>query len=35
MRNVVLDEIVLKCFYNICKYYNLNEKIIYKYLKLM
>ena len=35
MRDGVVDEIVLKCFYNICKYYNLNEKIIDKYLKLM
>ena len=35
MEDVVLDETVLKCFYNICKYYNLNEKIIDKYLKLM
>ena len=32
MRDGVLDEIVLKCFYEICKYYNVNMEIIDKYL---
>lgn len=38
MRDVVkyekiVDEKVLKCYYNICRYYNIEEKIIGKFLK--
>lgn len=32
MKDVVVDEIVLKCFCEICKYYNLDMEIIGKYL---
>lgn len=34
MEDVVLDEIVLKCFYNICNYYKKDKEIITKYLQI-
>lgn len=39
MRDVVkyeenVDEIVLKCYYNICKYYNKDIELIKLYLKI-
>lgn len=34
MRDGVLDEKVLKCFYNICSYYKKDKEIITKYLQI-
>ena len=30
----IVDEIVLKCYYNICKYYNKDIELIRLYLKI-
>lgn len=32
IEKVNIDKIVLNCYYNICKYYNINNKIIEKYI---
>ena len=38
MKNVakyekIVDEKVLKCYYNICRYYDIEKKIVNKFLK--
>ena len=34
IKEVIVDKKVLKCYYNICDYYNENYKIIKKFLSV-